>query len=587
MDSGCANNPLPGGSSACPSPCSVLPVSTCLPDQLGDRFFVDSSCPSSSGLEPSEDSKSRAPSCPSPALWGPSPWPRAARRANTVLYLHECPPVRPEFVDWFGAKFPELTIPFLRRLLFTILTNSNSGRPTPLAKNFLAQFEIQNPVNKNDRGHKWIAEALSKALGVNYREYSNQHHIARSIQVSPHFATEVLEEWNAFRTTPSDPIAINSATFESVAAKKYERIIRVSKRTLATSVTVRFPGYPLADLLTDINSVKLPPTLFGRFKAVGQELMAKRDAADDEDEREDLQRRLVYLGQAQQNAKTGHIYEPRFPAYRLYVREESLQGIDREDRHALTRQCDGYFELDLRNCHFAVIAALAGSHEMNALLDGGSIWDQLMAWCGLDDCMREPLKLCVTAGLYGAGRARRLVMLETEEEDRAAHLYMLNAFRAKTDSPSALGRQQQAQDTIERVVGERARAIFDRLMEHPAMRAMEEARKKLEEQIKNDGGMVDAFDHFVKIPKGRSAATVLHAVATSYERLLIDVVYQRARKNKFGDFRVVLDQHDGVTIHFARRDKKRTTTIIERLQQAVRVEAARLGINTTLEVKNG
>lgn len=98
--------------------------------------------------------------------------------------------------------------------------------------------------------------------------------------------------------------------------------------------------------------------------------------------------------------------------------------------------------------------------------------------------------------------------------------------------------------------------------------------------------MIDAFGRFVIIPQGRKVGTVMHAVATSWERLLIDVVYRRARKNRFGDFRVVLDQHDGVTIHFSRREPMRNAAIIRNLQDEVRVAALKLGINTGLEVKN-
>lgn len=479
-----------------------------------------------------------------------------------------------------------MTDPFVRRLLYTVLVNSKKGRSTPLAKNFLGRFQIKNPIDPNDRGHKWICEALSKALGVQYREYSNQHHIARSIQIDPEYAAQLLDEWHSFKIDPSDPSAINSATLEPTAGMSFDRIIRTSKRVVTQSVSQRFHDYPLPELLRDINHAKLPESLFDRFKIVGADLEARQDAAATDVERRSLQRRLVYMREAERNAKTGYIYEPAPPAYRLYVREASLQGIDREDRRALTRQCDGYYELDLRNAHFAIVGALAESGEMNALLDAGSIWDQLLDWCGLDDGWREQLKAVVTSSLYGAGDARRLVMLEQDERKKVAHTLMLETFKAKTDSPRALSRQRYAQDQVEVTAEKHARATLARLMSHPAMVAMDKARKELERRIRSDDGMVDGFGRFVAIPQGRKIGTVMHAVATSWERLLIDVIYQRARRNKFGDFRVILDQHDGVTIHFSRRDPKRSATVIKNLQEDVRAAALALGVNTSLEVKN-
>ena len=485
-------------------------------------------------------------------------------------------------------KFPRLTTPFLRRLLYSVLINSRNHRPTPLAKNYLGRFKVKDPNNPKDRGHKWICEALSEALGVRYRNYSNQYHIARSIQIDPKYAAEILDQWHSYRLDPADPDAINSATGELTSDKEYARIIRTSKTVLRTSIVERYPDYPLPELLRDINETKLPSSLFRRFEIVGDELAAKRDAAADEVERADLDRRYHYLRQAERSARTGYLYEPASPAYRLYVRAESLQAIHRDDRRALTRQVDGYYELDLRNAHFAILATLAKSDEMNALLDGGSIWDQLLDWCCLDRSMRDAVKRCVTAGLYGAGRARRLVLLEPNDESREEDLYYLETCAAKDDSLRALGRQRQRYRRVElsldpTTVGR----TLDRLESHPAMVAMSNTRKSLEKQIKNDGGLLDAFGRFITPPKSRSAATVLHAVATSYERLLIDVIYQRARKNQFGDFRVILDQHDGVTIYFSRRDEKRTATILDRLKEAVHEKAQELGINTSLEIKNG
>lgn len=213
-------------------------------------------------------------------------------------------------------------------------------------------------------------------------------------------------------------------------------------------------------------------------------------------------------------------------------------------------------EYDLRSAQLAIVAKDWG---LPLLLDylrtGRSVWPVLWAAMDLGPEAKAAIKRGVYAIVYGAGEAR-------VRKDVAAEY----ASQTCREMPSG---------------------AVDRFLAHPFIVEVLEAREAQLLKIGNDGGAEDCFGRWIEDGKHEwyegPERSILAQVNQSRElwlmEPLIDLAIEEAEKAS-PDWRIVLWQHDGVSITFSRRRDLYERRIIE----AVAARADAHGYPTGLEV---
>lgn len=249
------------------------------------------------------------------------------------------------------------------------------------------------------------------------------------------------------------------------------------------------------------------------------------------------------------------IYEPVERSVRIFSINDSILRLHRAVRKVVTQD---WITADLRSAQLAIVARVWDVPQVTDFLQDQtrSIWKELAAHLHLD--LTEVTKEAIKDGLYmlvfGAG---------------------FKSLRAHFEA--ALG----------------DKGLFDvGFLTHPLIRALLKARTVQLKRIRQTQGAIDAYgrelrlqhvqvpDRFFTYDTSRS---ILAQVAQSYELKLLSPVIKLAMEAKVEHrgFVICTWLHDGFTFEpFQRRD---VSIWKDRLQQAVREEADRLGIHTELE----
>jgi len=529
--------------------------------------------------------------------WGGSP-----RKAKRQVYLREPPPVSLAWKPWFQAKFTTVAKSsdpaLLTRLIYGTLWASSRGQEFPLASNQLEDFlDLGGGDKKRSRSVTPIIEQLSQALEQPYTPHSYALGLARNIQIPPDRAQQLLAEWQTFALPPEDPEASHPITGEKTRGTKFKNVLRLAKQAVRQAETAAQPEQPLHDILQHLNSRSVPEILTERTLEQIRRLEGERDqalAAPAGDQSKILGRysyRLQALNGCLVSAMGGYIWHRASQDnYRIFARGQTLASISSEDRRAITLFQDGFVELDLASAHLAISHKLFGGQELETLLRGGQVWATLLAAAGMRPEDKDLLKPVVYAMLYGSSRLRQMSLLIRDPEGRHEVQAALDLAERKRQEGKEPGRTARYKTKIRAEIkailkgpAKEALMAFRKLERHPAIQELLQGRRRLEEQLRGPGEVLDAFGRKQAISKKPSRT--IAALASSYEKALLLPIYQAADKST--DFQVLLDQHDGCTLHFLRRDSKtRTDNILQRLQEAVEATAKELGIITKLEIKN-
>ncbi len=350
-------------------------------------------------------------------------------------------------------------------------------------------------------------------------------------------------------------------------------------------------------VLGHLNTRKMPPVVLDRLDSlivkVEQEKAIMLDKAQTADQRRRVLdeyglRQLRLLSCQLTREYVWRRASEESDNYRVFTTGQSLQNVSREDRWKVTRPEDGFVEVDLATAHLAIAQKLFGGRELRSLLERGEIWSELLGWIGYPEDAKPVLKEAIYAVVYGSSGLRQQTLLVRDTSARARlkqdmdHIQMA-LERAKKNR----GLIQAAQGAKASILAELTRdhpgalVAHKTLTGHPAVSELVRERKKLEKTMCEEGGYADPFGVFHK--QAKKISTTISAIASSYEKALLLPIYEAADKGT--DFEVFLDQHDGLTLYFKRRDRQRS--IMKRLKEAVQKRADELGIITHLEVKNG
>jgi hypothetical protein len=224
---------------------------------------------------------------------------------------------------------------------------------------------------------------------------------------------------------------------------------------------------------------------------------------------------------------------------RVHADGQSLVAIKKNVRKALCRGC---IEADLKSSQFAILATkLDCQPALDFISSGESIWSELLA--------------------FAKGS-------QIDKEDKAELKKALYAL--------AFGMKEHKILDILKPVG------LEQVLNHEIMRDMLVKRDIWHDQIKNNGGCMDAYGQFHpwsydERPSHKIAATVIQSI----EFKIIQAVFDEAIKQ--GDnlrFKIIVWQHDGFTFT---TEGKNNAKIMNVLQNAVKAQAEEFSVNTTLE----
>jgi hypothetical protein len=120
-----------------------------------------------------------------------------------------------------------------------------------------------------------------------------------------------------------------------------------------------------------------------------------------------------------------------------------------------------------------------------------------------------------------------------------------------------------------------------RFVENDIISALLQARDIQIERIIKQGGAEDCYGKLILVGNGREPRQILAELAQAVEMKLIAPIFQLAQVNV--DFRIMLYQFDGVSIHFGK--KEREPAWRQTIEDSVKKQAASLNVPTGLEWK--
>ena len=250
---------------------------------------------------------------------------------------------------------------------------------------------------------------------------------------------------------------------------------------------------------------------------------------------------------------------------RLFAFNYSIPMLTKELRKTLTK---GWVEFDLASCQLAIAAKMWEIEEIQEFLRSGeSIWISLLNHFGFDglDMKRNDPK--------------RYQLIKKHLKDS---LYSLMYGMTRQNLIDDLT------EDLERFGIENGGKIY---MTHPLVKILYEARELRMKEINDADSVETIFGKVIQI-KGSKLSNgapddlrkgcirrVMAEQAQAIELYLMLPVLDLAKKTK--DFSITLFQHDGCSINFANKSKKKKW--FNRILEAVKARADELGILTFLE----
>lgn len=519
--------------------------------------------------------------------YGECEWIVLENAANKELFLRDPPPVLPEFCAWFSSNFPSVeNRKLVKAMIYRVICSSAKGEETVLNWAYLAK--LLNLAEAKDYTVTDVITDLCAAFNTETSEYSRFLGRSRTIQIEQDRAIQLQKEWTSFSVKKSDPRyleAISPTTGESIHSAEYSKTITESKICIRDHQEKKYKKdkHVLYSLIKYLNARKIPQVITDRLDI----LIENADPSDII--------RYNRLTSCRNNLIGGTTWQINDQGYRVFPRGESLATLKREDRWAVMLQEDGFYEIDLTNAHFAILAFLIQGANMMDLLNQGSIWPQLLQYIGKDSSFKDSLKECIYSMLYGSGEDMQKILLiqdpllRQELKDLKIKLGKVEKTVRSSEERSklmiekhALTRRLKEESTQE------DKDLYTKLTSHPAIKELLEGSKLFGEQISEKGSFKDAYgiEHSTKDFKG--IGKIMNTIMTSYEKKLMAPIYNDAMKTRY--FEVIIDQHDGCTLSFNKNikgDPEVRKNVLNGLKEKVDQNAKELGLVVNLSIKNG
>lgn len=240
---------------------------------------------------------------------------------------------------------------------------------------------------------------------------------------------------------------------------------------------------------------------------------------------------------------------------RLYTNKLSLQNVKKQYRRLITPESLGYYELDIRCCHLAIISGATPHFPIirEILERGESVYRYLS-----DYGSKDRIKACICTMIYGAKE-------KMQQSSFSDHPKMKELLEEKKYS-----------EALE-LVDDAAIQRWRRLTESAIYCELANGIQMLDPKIDVWGNRLTG-----------SKKNNLHLWCTSYEAQLIYPIYELS---SLLGYQIVLHQHDGLTIYTGTSKLSPELTIKEIksvFNGKSKVVKSRVDIPTVrLEIKNG
>ncbi|MBX3214334.1 MAG: hypothetical protein KF850_20030 [Labilithrix sp.] len=231
---------------------------------------------------------------------------------------------------------------------------------------------------------------------------------------------------------------------------------------------------------------------------------------------------------------------------RVFAQNVAIQNLKNEVKYALI---DGWVTFDLRSSQLAIVSKDWGIDDLRTWLsdfDNNNVWSRLTAlFPGIPTSTSKPaLKTAVYSVCYGAGkkRIRRELAKGLEVTEDAVEPFFHDPF-------------------ISKVLRQR------RLMTKGIIEA---------KQVR------DCFGQTLTCAGKEDVRSVMAQLSQAQEMALLLPAIDLAKKRE-GEFKIVLWEHDGFSVHFTRKDRIESES--QRIMDAVNERCSKLGYPTRLERK--
>lgn len=237
---------------------------------------------------------------------------------------------------------------------------------------------------------------------------------------------------------------------------------------------------------------------------------------------------------------------------RVFAKNVSIPNLKNDLKAALI---DGWTTFDLKSAQFAIVAKDWGITDLHAELTKGiDIWKTLTdLYSTLDPMQVKPLlKTAVYSVCYGMSRE--------------------NVISELTDGFIELGCSEFDAHIWSMTFVDDAYVL-------PLFRHRETTLEK----VKRDRGAKDCFGQWIATSKEVQPRRVLAQLSQAREMHLLLPALDLA-KSREGEFKIVLWEHDGFSVHFTRKDRIESES--QRIIDAVNERCSNLGYPTRLERKD-
>jgi hypothetical protein len=456
-----------------------------------------------------------------------------------MLYKQYPIAVNPDFRDLVISEYPgvlssDAFIGLMQSLLFSTFVDEDTGRLI-LSHKMIAAIEGVNPSRHGYAAYRLLGEFNDNVMPIDVKGHLYSRGLARTIK--PNFTPSVTHALaTGMANASADRVWFGSGEYLSRRAKdRIEKERRQELLQIADEARADHPGRELLDYLNGQPQTARRNLLRTNepsvIQAIGKLPGVQREWSE----------RLVTNGVTRNDI----YYKPVDNSPRIFASGATLHQLPRDIRKLALK---GSTEVDLRSCQLAVVARIWGTPKLLSFLEvGQSIWGHLSDFVGVDDTAKPIIKITIYSIVFGMARNNL---------------------------------QRNLADGTEGIPGiGLGRAL--RFFKHPLIQELLKARSNQLNDIKRNGGGVDAFDRWIPCDRKYDVRSVAAEIVQSYELRIMMSIVPILKSDR--QIKTVSWLHDGASIHFG--DKTERAWQIARMQRAVDSTAADLRIPTILEAK--
>lgn len=429
---------------------------------------------------------------------------------------------RPDLISLFG------------HLIFPILRDKATGDPL-VSRELVARL-----VGKESelRGHRFksgpILNELRSVLGsevLTISPYSYVERYCRKTELTlPEPIAELLKA--EFNGTQGDGVV------ELATGAAYRRPRRKDVRLVDVCSFIN------EDQALILNTLRqLPPN---SFHAVRTRVAAARKFVNHNFTEKKLSHQLGVLRQIELEPMPEYAISETRTTARVFGASAGLPYASSMVRQIL---CEGWYEVDITNCQLAIVAHLWDLPDIADFLQRhGSVWPSVLDHLGIDPCepgcglVKKGCKELLYSAIFGMSKG--------------------NLMKSATKLLGGLL--------------DNPKRIFD----HWIFKTLLKQRQKMITKLMQERSASTVYGQCLTIEYMEDARRALAQQAQAFELKLIAEVYRFAQ-GKEKDMRILLHQHDGVSMKFARRPGQ----YMRQIDAAFQAAASRHGIEAQLEWK--